>query len=97
MTLPQKESPTVAGSGDDYVDAAITQSIYATTATNATADVAMGIGRCHSCAAFYPYDHGRGECHRYAPKPNFDHTLSVEWPLVTNGDFCLEYVSKGGE
>jgi hypothetical protein len=97
MTLPQKESPAGERRGDDYVDAAITQSIYDKAEAITTADVAVGVRECRSCAAFYAYDNGQGECHRYAPKPNHDHALSVEWPRVLVGDFCLEHVARGGE
>lgn len=96
MTWPQKESPA-EGQGLDLVGSGDLATIYGSADENATADVAMGFRRCHSCAAFYAYDNGQGECRRYAPRPNYDHTLSVEWPRVVSGDFCLEYVTKGGE
>lgn len=96
MTLPQKESPA-EGQGLDLVGSGDLNTIYGSAGENATADVAMCIGRCHSCAAFVPYEPDHGACHRYAPKPNYDRTLFVEWPRVAGNDFCLEYVSKGGE
>jgi len=96
MTWPQKESPA-EGQGLDHVGSDDLSTIYGSTEEKATADVAVSARECRSCAAFYAYDNGQGECHRYAPKPNHDHTLSVEWPRVLVGDFCLEYVARGGE
>lgn len=97
MTWPEIESPAFAGQGDDYFDAAITHSIYDDQTSIATAVENTATRKCRSCAAFFQSDAGRGECHRYAPKPNYDHTLSVEWPRVTSADFCLEFVSRGGD
>lgn len=59
--------------------------------------VRIATRECQSCAAFLITETGWGECHRYAPKPNYDHTLSVEWPRISGGDFCLEFVSRGGD
>lgn len=94
MTWPQKESPA-EGQGLDHVGRGDLKTIYANTEENSTADVAVDVRECRLCAAFFPCDTGRGECHRYAPNPNFDHSLSVQWPSVASHDFCLEYVSKG--
>ena len=97
MTWPEKESPAFAGQGLDRFSRAITKSKYADQTSNSTAVSPNNALECRFCAAFIPTETGRGECHRYAPKPDFEHTFAVEWPKLTASDFCIEFVARGGE
>lgn len=90
-------APALGADAVDHFSREITNSIYAGEASKLTAVDANIARECRSCAAFFPTDTGRGECHRYAPKPDFEHTFAVEWPQLPASDFGLEFVSRGGE
>lgn len=93
MTWPQKESPA-EGQGLDHVGRGDLKTIYANTEENSTADVAMGVRECRSCATFFPYEDGQGECRRYAPRPDQRQTMLWHWPQLSAGDFCGEYRAR---
>lgn len=92
-----KENPAGEGRGVDHVGSGDLNTIYGSAEENATADVAVGVRECRSCAAFFPYENGQGECRRYAPRPDQRQTMLWHWPQLSAGEFCGEYRARDSE